>query len=69
MIRQVVQSSNLKSVGYDPAGQLLEIEFQSGGVYQYQGVPETVYTGLMAASSLGAYFHEHIRNKYPYRKV
>jgi hypothetical protein len=69
MKRQTVSSSNLKSVGYDAESQVLEIEFQNGHIYQYYGVPPSVYEGLMNASSHGKYFNAHIRDAYPYRKV
>ena len=38
MQRDYVSSSNIVSVGYDPASETLEIEFQSGAVYQYYNV-------------------------------
>ncbi|MDP2728611.1 MAG: KTSC domain-containing protein, partial [Dehalococcoidia bacterium] len=59
MIRHAVQSTNIKSVGYDLADHVLEIEFHSGGIYQYFGVSESIYGELMAASSYGSYFHRH----------
>lgn len=69
MIRTLVQSSDLQSVGYDPATQVLEIAFHRGGIYQYRGVPEAVYRSLMQAPSHGTYFHAHIKERYPYHKV
>lgn len=39
MDRETVQSSNIASVGYDLSSSTLEIEFKSGGIYQYSGVP------------------------------
>lgn len=69
MERQSVTSSNIRSVGYDPSTATLEIEFHSGGVYQYYGVPDTLYLGLMQAASHGSYFHQHIRNRYRYSRV
>ena len=65
MNRISVRSSNIRSVGYDPDARTLEVEFHSGGVYQYSGVAETVHQGLIRASSKGAYFHDHIRDLYP----
>jgi len=56
-------------VGYDSTSRTLEVEFHSGGVYQYSGVPETTYQGFMRASSKGSYFHDHIKDRYPYRQV
>ena len=50
---------------YDPFEQRLLLWF-SGSVdpYAYDGVPPRVWTGLQAASSKGAYFARHIRNRY-----
>lgn len=62
-----VSSSNLRAVGYD--GSTLRIQFRSGGVYDYLGVPNSIYNGLMNASSKGSYHAAHIKNAYPYRKV
>ena len=69
MTRQPVSSSNIASIGYDEGSQTLEIEFHSSGVYQYYGVPKSLYTGLMNASSHGTYFHQHIRGHYGDTKV
>jgi hypothetical protein len=69
MNRIFVSSSNLRSVGYDKASMTLEIEFNSGGVYQYYSVPETIYNGLMNAPSHGKYFHQHIKDVYRYNRI
>lgn len=70
MVRKYVSSSNLSSVGYDSSTNTLEIEFNSGGIYQYYGVPELKYIGLMSASSHGQYFDRYIKKAgYSYRKV
>jgi len=68
--RTPVTSSNLRSVGYDPATQTLEIEFLKSGVYQYAGVPRSVYEGLMEANSHGSYFDQFVKKAgYSYRRV
>ena len=70
MDRIPVQSSNLASVGYDSSISMLEIEFNNGGIYQYYGVPQEIYEGLMNAGSKGTYFHQNIKMAgYPYTKV
>jgi hypothetical protein len=69
MNRTPVTSSNLASVGYDPAQQTLEIEFQTGSVYQYYDVPQEIYDALMAAESHGQYFTSQIRSNYLYRQI
>ena len=66
MEREPVISSNISSVGYDPSSETLEIEFTNGSVYEYCGVPYEEYLELMDAGSIGEYFHQHIRNSYPY---
>ena len=53
MQRTPVSSTAIQSVGYDPAGLLLEIEFTTGKVYQYRGVPPTTHAGLMGEAHKG----------------
>ena len=69
MQRTPVSSSNLASVGYDASSATLEIAFNEGGVYQYYQVPESVYHGLMAASSKGRYFDSMIKKVYSCHKI
>lgn len=69
MQRQYVDSSNLRSVGYDAEQQILEIEFASGSVYQYFDVPAAVYEALMSASSKSAYHSQWIKYNFRYLRV
>ncbi|MEK7152551.1 MAG: KTSC domain-containing protein [Patescibacteria group bacterium] len=69
MDRLLVNSSNIITVGYDKAAKILEIEFQSGNIYQYLEVPEPLYQGLMTASSKGQYFHDNILKEFDFREV
>lgn len=69
MIRQPVASSNIKSVGYDPASLVLEVEFGDGSVYQYNDVSHDIQTALMTASSPGSFLHRRVKAKYTCRKV
>ena len=62
-----VASADLQSVGYD--GGTLTIEFHSGGVYEYYGVPYSEYAGLMNAESHGKFFHARIKGHYAYRQI
>jgi hypothetical protein len=64
-----VSSETIASVGYDKDSSTLEIEFASGGVYRYYGVPPSVHEALMAAGSHGRYFVGNIRNNYRYAKL
>lgn len=64
MRRTAVNSTTMRSVGYDSAEQILEIEFASGVVYEYLEVPAAVFEKLMAAESKGRYFNHEIRDDY-----
>ena len=68
MRRRPVSSSAISSVGYDRKGKVLEIEFSSGGVYDYHGVPPEVYKSLMSAESKGRFMSQWIRGQYPSEK-
>ena len=69
MVRIPVTSSNLATVGYLADTSILEIEFRSGAIYRYYGVPDTEYQHFMESPSLGSYFHKNIRNSYKYKRV
>ena len=69
MERKSVESSNISSIGFDPKTKTLEVEFYSGGIYQYSDVPETVYSKFIRAESVGKFFHIHVKKVYKYRKV
>lgn len=56
-----VKSSNITSIGYDPATATLEVQFKNGGRYQYAGVDARTHGALMGADSIGAHFHQHIK--------
>ena len=49
MQRKRVNSSKLRSVGYDEGTKTLEVEMSNGQVYQYVGVYPEVYRRFMAA--------------------
>lgn len=69
MDRLLVRSSNIVSVGYDAAAQTLEVEFQSGNVYQYLDLPEDMYQNFMTAESKGEFFHDNILKEFDYQEV
>ena len=69
MHRTPVQSSSIKSVGFDRHHHTLVIEFLHGGTYEYAEVPEHVFHELLHAESKGRYFLEHIRDNFSYARV
>ena len=69
MQRVSVSSSNISSIGYDPGTGILEIEFKSGGIYQYSNVSTEVYQALLSAPSVGKFFYQNIKSSYEYSKI
>ncbi len=70
LIREIVSSSNIRSIGYDHETLILEVEFIHGGTYQYSDVPEEVYLGLMNAGAHGSFFNEYVKRAgFPYIKT
>lgn len=67
MNRMAVESTTLAAVGYDEGQNVLELEFRSGAIYQYFGVPSDVQEQLLESASLGSYFNGCIRGRFPYR--
>ncbi|WP_309064368.1 KTSC domain-containing protein [Microbacterium sp.] len=64
-----MSSSALVGVGYDRETAVLEIEFTGGEVYRYYAVPASVHRALMSAPSMGRFFAERIRERYPTEHV
>jgi hypothetical protein len=62
--RVPVSSSSVRSVGYDPERFILEIEFCSGGVYQYLQVPAAAHRLLLQAASIGEYVNSIIKPRF-----
>jgi hypothetical protein len=69
MLATAVKSTTLTAVAYDSASQVLQLNFRSGAIYYYFGVPVGVYQDLMAADSKGSYFNQNIRNRFPYHRL
>ena len=69
MERIYVSSSNISSIGYDESQMVLEVEFLSGGIYQYYDIPYETYERFINAESHGKFFHAYIKGVFPYQKV
>lgn len=59
-----LNSSALRGADYDPATRQMRIWFHGHGPYTFYRVPESVFTGLISASSHGRYYHAHIQGRY-----
>jgi hypothetical protein len=64
MLRQVVTSQIIHSVGYDTEARTLEVQFRNGWVYRYGDVPAEIHRALMAADSHGRYLKRNIVDKF-----
>ncbi len=69
MLRQVVESEIISSIGYDALSKILEVQFRNGWIYEYEDVPEKVYRAFMAAPSHGKYLKRHIVDQYATRRT
>jgi hypothetical protein len=69
MERSPLASSSVASAGYDEGTLVLEIEFTSGRIYQFEGVPRGVFDWLLRTPNKGSYVARMINNKYAYRDV
>ena len=67
--RVAVKSSSISSVGYWKEGLVLEIEFVTGAVYEYQKVPAECFEEFVRAPSCGRFFNQAIRDRYPHRRL
>lgn len=69
MQKQLVESSNIKSIGYNKENQTLEVEFKNGTTYRYYDVPESIYDEMIIAESFGKHFMKYIRGKFITKKL
>jgi hypothetical protein len=69
MERKRVNSSRLRSVGYDEKNQLLEVELSNGQVWQYTKVSPEVHRRFMAAPNPTSYFDDKIAEEYSSQRV
>lgn len=64
-----VQSTAIRQIEYDGYHGKLKVRFEDGGLYVYVGVPDAVYRAFVEAPSKGRYFHDEIRDCYPFNRV
>ena len=69
MERKRVNSSRIRSAGYDPQNQLLEIEFSDGRIVSYRGVSPEVHRQFMNAPSPVSFYEDKIAENYPEMRV
>lgn len=67
--RTAVESSSIKSVGYDADTQTLEVEFIRGTFYRYPRVSSKTFEEMLKAESVGKFFAANIRDSYKGKRV
>ena len=64
IVREKVNSSNIRSIGYNDDFNTLEVEFwSSGAIWRYWPIEHSEYNSLMKADSVGSHFAKEIKNK------
>ena len=66
---QMVDSSSVEAVGYDPEAREIYVRFIGGRTYVYQGADERTFEELRTADSVGGYLNRVLKPSYQYRKV
>jgi hypothetical protein len=69
MERKKVNSSQIRSVGYEASSQTLEVEMSDGTIWQYARVPTEVYRRLLAAPTIASYYRDNIEEDYSRKRT
>jgi KTSC domain len=64
-----VHSTMASQIGYDPDREILQIEFQSGAVYQYAEIDPETWEDLQYSDSIGSFYNEEIKGYYPSARI
>ena len=59
-----VKSSAISAIGHDPSTLRMKIHFVAGHTYDFCRVPKNVFAEFLSASSVGAYYNVHIKDRY-----
>jgi hypothetical protein len=69
MERKKVNSSQIRSVGYELGSQTLEVELTDGSIWQYSKVPTEVHRRFMAAPSMVSFYRDSLEDEYSRRRI
>ena len=64
----LVESEAIAEIAYNGATSTMFVRFVDGDWYTYFDVPAVVHHDFLVAESHGGFFHEHIRDRYRYRR-
>ncbi|MDF2191278.1 KTSC domain-containing protein [Paraflavitalea sp. CAU 1676] len=62
-------STVIAHIQYLPATEVLRIAFNSGAIYDYLEVPESVYKDMKQYREKGVFLNKYIKGKYHFKKV
>jgi hypothetical protein len=62
-----VGSNHIVAAKYNAASKVLYVKFYNGAEYEYYGIEQGLYDGMMASPSHGVFFWANIRQRYPYK--
>jgi hypothetical protein len=67
-----IQSDNVSAAGYDEESMVMTVQFDSGALYEYYGVPAELWTSFIAAqphpwSQVG--YPRLVQGSIPYRRI
>lgn len=62
-------STSVRSLLYDADAKTLDIEYPSGEMYRYRGVPAAEFVALFSAESLGIHVNRRIKTRYAFEKL
>jgi hypothetical protein len=63
-----VESEAIAEIDYDAETSRMFVRFAEGNWYTYFAVPARTYEEFCAADSHGRFFHEKIRDHFPFRR-
>jgi hypothetical protein len=64
-----VDSSLVRAVAYDSETRALDVEFASGQIYSYSGVPQAIYDAFISSDTKGQFFNQVVRPTYDHKRV
>jgi len=65
----LLMSKTLAAAVYDDSQETLPLDFRDGSRYVYSGVHQDLFHAMLAATSKGRFFNQHIRRVLPYSKA
>lgn len=60
----IVQSTNVGKIGYNPDAKVMTVEYKNGFVYSYDGVPQEIYNAAKESESIGSYISRNVKGRY-----